>query len=113
MQDNYIPYGPEWEKELMKTPKKFLIDMIRRIKTKDHSESTPTISDGWIDVKDEKPEYEEMVLAWNGIAIKACVYKEWNKSFARWTESYGDERVYIVSYSDITHWKRISPPPKQ
>lgn len=29
MEDNYIPYGPEWEKEMMKLPKKFLINMIR------------------------------------------------------------------------------------
>lgn len=29
MEDNYIPYGPEWEKEMLKLPKKFLINMIR------------------------------------------------------------------------------------
>lgn len=27
---NYIPFGPEWEKELMKTPKKFIIDQYRK-----------------------------------------------------------------------------------
>lgn len=32
--DEYIPYGPEWEKELMKTNKKFLIEMIRSIHLK-------------------------------------------------------------------------------
>lgn len=32
MEDNYIPFGPEWEKEMMKLPKKFLIDMIRKRK---------------------------------------------------------------------------------
>lgn len=29
---DYIPYGPEWEKEMMKHQKPFLIDMIRKIK---------------------------------------------------------------------------------
>ena len=26
---DYVPYGPEWEAELMKLPKKFLIPMLR------------------------------------------------------------------------------------
>ena len=25
----YLPYGKEWEKEMMKVPKKFIIDMVR------------------------------------------------------------------------------------
>ena len=29
MEDNYVPYGPEWEKEMMKFTKKQLIDMLR------------------------------------------------------------------------------------
>lgn len=29
MEKDFIPYGPEWEKELMKLPKKFLIDRYR------------------------------------------------------------------------------------
>lgn len=28
--DNYIPYGPEWEKEMMKLPKAILIAMLRK-----------------------------------------------------------------------------------
>ena len=31
--DDYKPYGDEWEKEMMKLPKKALVDMVRRIKT--------------------------------------------------------------------------------
>lgn len=31
MYPDYIPYGPEWEKELMKLPKKFLIDRYREV----------------------------------------------------------------------------------
>ncbi len=26
----YLPYGIEWEKEMMKIPKKFIIDMVRK-----------------------------------------------------------------------------------
>lgn len=29
MNPDYIPYGPEWEKKLMKLPKKFIIDRYR------------------------------------------------------------------------------------
>lgn len=28
--NQYIPFGPEWEKEMMKFPKSALIDMIRK-----------------------------------------------------------------------------------
>lgn len=27
--ENYIPYGEEWKNELMKLPKKFIINMLR------------------------------------------------------------------------------------
>lgn len=27
--ENFIPFGPEWEKEMMKLPKKVIIDMFR------------------------------------------------------------------------------------
>lgn len=30
--DNYIPYGPEWEKEMMKLPKAAIIGMLRKAK---------------------------------------------------------------------------------
>ena len=33
-EDDYEPYGKEWEKEMMKMTKKELVDFIRRIKTK-------------------------------------------------------------------------------
>lgn len=36
MDDNYIPYGTEWEKEMMKLPKKFLINMIKIAQIKLH-----------------------------------------------------------------------------
>ena len=29
--EDYIPFGKEWEKELMKLPKKFIIDMYRKV----------------------------------------------------------------------------------
>jgi len=29
---NYIPYGDEWEKELMKLPKKYIIQLLREAK---------------------------------------------------------------------------------
>jgi hypothetical protein len=28
--EDYEPFGPEWEKELMKLPKKFIIDLYRK-----------------------------------------------------------------------------------
>lgn len=31
--ENYTPYGKEWEAEMMKLPKKFLIEMIRKAHT--------------------------------------------------------------------------------
>lgn len=31
--DSYIPYGPEWEKEMMKLPKKFLIELLKKALT--------------------------------------------------------------------------------
>lgn len=31
--DNYQPYGEEWQKEMMKLPKTYLIDMIRKAQT--------------------------------------------------------------------------------
>jgi len=33
-QDDYVPYGEEWEKEMMKLSKPYLIDIIRRIDRK-------------------------------------------------------------------------------
>ncbi len=36
MEDNYIPYGPEWEKEMIKLPKKFLIGMIKKARLQLH-----------------------------------------------------------------------------
>lgn len=30
MNDTYIPYGPEWEKEVSKLPKKILVEMLRK-----------------------------------------------------------------------------------
>lgn len=33
MNKDYIPYGKEWEKELMKLPKKFLIELLRKAYT--------------------------------------------------------------------------------
>lgn len=30
---NYIPYNEEWEKEMMKLPKKFIIDLLKEAKT--------------------------------------------------------------------------------
>jgi hypothetical protein len=32
-EDTYVPYGPEWEKEMMKLPKKFIIDMLKKALT--------------------------------------------------------------------------------
>jgi len=28
--DSYVPFGPEWEKEVMKLPKKFIVEMLRK-----------------------------------------------------------------------------------
>lgn len=36
MEDNYIPYGDEWEKEMMKLPKKYLIDMFKKAQIRLH-----------------------------------------------------------------------------
>ena len=36
--EDYEPYGDEWEKEMMKMPKKALIDMVKRIKTESRCE---------------------------------------------------------------------------
>lgn len=34
MEDNYIPYGPEWEKEVKKLPKQFLLLMLKKAYTR-------------------------------------------------------------------------------
>lgn len=31
-EENYIPYGPEWEKEMIKLPKKILIQFFKEAK---------------------------------------------------------------------------------
>ena len=36
-EEDYVPYGEEWEKEMMKLPKKFLINMYRESK-KEHQD---------------------------------------------------------------------------
>lgn len=28
--NSYVPFGPEWEKEVMKLPKKFIVEMLRK-----------------------------------------------------------------------------------
>lgn len=28
--DSYVPFGPEWEKEVMKLPKKFIVETLRK-----------------------------------------------------------------------------------
>ena len=30
-EENYVPYGDEWKKELMKTTKSFMVDFIRKL----------------------------------------------------------------------------------
>lgn len=35
-EDTYIPYGPEWEKEMMKLPKKILIQFFKEAKIRLH-----------------------------------------------------------------------------
>jgi hypothetical protein len=37
--DNYEPYGPEWEKEMMKLPKKMIIEMYRGAKLRAKAEA--------------------------------------------------------------------------
>lgn len=29
--ENYVPFGEEWEKEMMKLPKKFIVEMYRKV----------------------------------------------------------------------------------
>jgi hypothetical protein len=30
-EENYVPFGDEWKKELMKTSKSFMVDFIRKL----------------------------------------------------------------------------------
>ncbi len=37
MEDNYIPYGPEWENEMMKLPKKTIISLLKKAQIRLHA----------------------------------------------------------------------------
>lgn len=37
MEDNYVPYGPEWEKEMMKLTKRALIALFKKAQIRLHA----------------------------------------------------------------------------
>lgn len=42
--EDYIPFGPEWEKEMMKVPKKYLIELLRKeLKAKADSQTNDKV----------------------------------------------------------------------
>lgn len=53
MEDNYEPYGEEWEKEVMKLPKKMIVDMYKKVCQKNQYQKTQikeleqTLKDIW------------------------------------------------------------------
>jgi hypothetical protein len=40
--DSYVPFGPEWEKEVMKLPKKFIVEMLRKALMANHLSKSHT-----------------------------------------------------------------------
>lgn len=52
--DDFVPYGPEWEKEVMKFPKAHLVDLLREKLMKDECQPQPDINkwfNGVVDVE--------------------------------------------------------------
>lgn len=59
--ENYEPYGAEWEKELMKLPKKFIINMYRNV---------------CIKLQDKEAEIKEMEIMYGEACDAAGMYQE-------------------------------------
>lgn len=64
--DTYEPYGPEWEAELMKTPKKFIIELYRAScqKRKDAETGHAEGQSKWIKVSEWKPVFNKNILGY-------------------------------------------------
>jgi predicted Zn-dependent protease with MMP-like domain len=59
--ENYEPYGEEWEKELMKLPKKFIINMYRNV---------------CIKLQDKETEIKELEIMYSEASNIAGMYEE-------------------------------------
>lgn len=82
-EDNYIPYGPEWEKEMNKLPKKFLINMIR--KNKEESAKLKEASDVLLMMQaqfnDDKDTIEQFKKELAAVRQEAKEYLQFIKDF--------------------------------
>lgn len=61
--ENYEPYGDEWEKEVMKLPKKMIVDMYRNvcIKLKDKEVEVVELEIMLKDIQDDVDMWKEAV----------------------------------------------------
>lgn len=78
MEENYVRFGSEWEKELMKSPKKYIIELYRNVcieKLGLRSISQPPNKNGWY-------------LAFNGDEWDRCLYKN-GRWFSQLKEKQG------------------------
>lgn len=102
MTPNYTPYGPEWEKELMKLSKKDLIEMIRK-------KALSVIGEGeWIELDNNVVE-DKWYLLYNGHWIGIGKYKP-NEDNELGEPDWQDETSeYISPYP--THYMTLPNPP--
>ena len=59
--ENYEPFGEEWEKELMKLPKKYIINLYRNVCTQ---------------IKDKEVEIKELEIMYSAACDSAGMYQE-------------------------------------
>lgn len=120
-QDNYEPYGPEWEAELMKLPKKFIIELYRTSCQKRKEAEAAT---AWIPCSERFPDFiegkdysENVFTMCNGfIGVMAFTKQndlETDGYYTAWANCYGDingEPEYDDDYYP-THWKPLDKTP--
>lgn len=100
--EDYIPFGPEWEKELMKWNKKHLIAHLRRT-------LIGMTSDPWISTKDRLPVAEDLdadYLTWGGEYVVTLGFSSKGKWYSG--DPFIDEHF---DQSKVTHWMPLPAPP--
>jgi len=135
-EDNYVPYGDEWKKEVSKMPKAFFIDMVSKwmIKNKEQISSLSSEverlrgelseaqqADDWVRVEDGLPEIDtpvEVITEYENWASGKKVNQ--SDRFIGYMDEYGDliicptDDSYGWQFNDcVTKWRPLPSPPKQ